>query len=115
MLYASLSGWERIVQLLIKNGADLNIVYRFNYTALTTAIKEGMFGGVHSKIVSSRDVKVAIKKETFWSFLGFDKVAHLLIQNGANVHTVGRFGSTALTWTAQKGNTFITFLSEFEI
>lgn len=40
---------------------------------------------------------------TFFS-LGYDKVAELLIQNGADVNIVGQHGSTALTWAAIKGN-----------
>lgn len=39
--------------------------------------------------------------------LGFDRVADLLIRNGADGNVVGQFGKTALIWAAQKGEQFI--------
>lgn len=35
--------------------------------------------------------------------LGFDEVAELLIQKGADVHVVGEYGQTALIYAAGKG------------
>lgn len=36
--------------------------------------------------------------------LGFDKVAELLIEKGADVNVVGQGGHTALNWAAYGGN-----------
>lgn len=44
------------------------------------------------------------------SLLGFDKVAELLIQNGADVSIVGQDGTTALTLASRKGKTHTSTL-----
>lgn len=46
-------------------------------------------------------------KKTTSSFLGFDKIAELLIQKGADVNVLGQFGRTALSWAATKGKIWI--------
>lgn len=44
-----------------------------------------------------------MKKNVRILFLGYDKVAELLIQKGADVNIVGDYGSTALIWAAENG------------
>lgn len=36
-------------------------------------------------------------------FKGFDKVAKLLVQKGADVNIVGDYGRTAIHWASEKG------------
>lgn len=40
--------------------------------------------------------------------IGFDKVAELLIQKGANFDIVGEYGYTALIWAAQNGEIYFS-------
>lgn len=50
--------------------------------------------------------RIALKKHCI-SFLGNnDKLAELLIQNGADVNVVNVHGDTALNWAAKKGEKF---------
>lgn len=44
-------------------------------------------------------------------FLGHDKIAELLIQNGANVTVVAQHGSAALIWAAIKGMVIRTYVA----
>lgn len=67
-------------------------------SALILAISSGD----HWKLVRSLCINVEIIRFVV-SFLGFDKVAELLIEKGADVHIVGQDGTTALTVASNKG------------
>lgn len=49
------------------------------------------------------------KNELYVFFLGFNKTAELLIQNGANVNFVGSNGDTALNHAAFNGEIILQF------
>ena len=73
--YAASNGKEKIGDLLIKNGTDVNAVDKKNgQTALHVASKKGK-----------------------------QKFANILIANGANADIVDDSGKTALHFAAQKG------------
>lgn len=85
------------MRLLIENKADLNIVNIYNHTALVVSI----FKGNHKTVESLNEM--IFEKNLHILFLGFDKIAELLIQSGADVHIVGQNGNTALIWAIYKG------------
>lgn len=47
--------------------------------------------------------EVFFEKKPIFIFLGFDKIAELLIENGADVNNVGGGGKTALMHAVSKG------------
>lgn len=47
--------------------------------------------------------KMSSKNNNAHPFLGFDQIAELLIQKGANINVVGSEGNTALIWAAKNG------------
>lgn len=91
------TGHEGIVRLLIGNGADVNLVDQYNSTALIVALQEGIHWTVVKSLCKSN------LQTTVSFFLGFDKIAEVLIQNGADVNARNNKGSTALTWAAETG------------
>lgn len=68
-------------------------------SALISAIIEGN----QTKNCGKNYEEVALKK-TKQFFSGYDEVAELLIQMGANVNTLGNRRNTALTLATEKGN-----------
>lgn len=50
-------------------------------------------------------MKRTFESDLTFPFLGFDEIAELLIEKGADTNVVGNSGSTALTWAAEKGMT----------
>lgn len=68
------TGQERIAELLIRKGADINVANDFGKTALHLAAQKG-----------------------------HDKIAELLVKHGANVHSLDSHGRTPLFWASFKG------------
>lgn len=89
------------MRLLIENRADVNIVDTLNRSALILALDGG---------ISSRDIFFYIHRKVFICknpiFVGFDKVAELLIQNGADANIRSLFSETALIYAAERGKSY---------
>lgn len=68
----------------------------YNNTALICAIKKGINTCTFSIIWNLSRNKTS-------PFLGFDKIAVLLIQGGADVNVVGQYGYTALNYAVDMG------------
>lgn len=97
-IWKLLSGHESTVRLLIGNGANVNIVNKFNNSALILAL----YKGIRWKNLWNCSLKDA-KKKTAIYFPGFENIAELLIRNGADVNVVGQHAYTALILAALNG------------
>lgn len=84
--------------MLVENGADVNIVNKYNNTALILAITKGD----QLKDVKSL-YKTSFQNKFYLLIQGFEKVAELLIQKGTNVNIVGVYGKTATVHATEKG------------
>lgn len=87
------TGHVGIVRLLIRSGMDVN-----TNNALLTAL---FYGKIIEKIVTIWCKKNV--EQNLVCFLGYSNTAEVLIESGANVDTVGRYGESPLTTAAAKG------------
>lgn len=88
-----------MIEMLIKNRADVNIRNKINDTALIIALN----GGINSwDTISSKHIQNFLC-EIFLNFLGFDRVAELLIQKRSDINIMGNRGKTALMSALEKG------------
>jgi len=109
---AAKNGHLEIVRLLIKNGADVNIVNKEKETALHLAAKNG-----HLEIVGLLIEKLLIEKgkvdtlnNNYITALhlaaknGHLEIVKLLIENGADVNVIGLYVNTAIYSALERGH-----------
>lgn len=94
------TGQESLVQLLIDNGADIKTVSILNSNALMSAIKGGEYNW---KFIKTFYSKYCFKNNASFFLIGFEKIAELLIQKGADVNVIADNGDSALIIAAYKG------------
>lgn len=92
-----IAGHEGAVRLLIENGINLNRVNNVNNSALILAINGGNLQRNYWSIL------IWCFSEIQFSSLGYDKIAELLIEKGADIDIVGNGGLTALSVAAGRG------------
>ncbi len=101
------SNYNRIIELLIKNNADLDARYEGN-TALIFASSRGFEKIVKKLIEKGADVNAVggmRKTALIWaSIQGYYKIAKILVENGANVNMRALYGETALLYAAKNGH-----------
>lgn len=93
------------MKLLVENGANVNVFNsdcsNDNNTALLVATSKGNYWKVLQAVCRSFNQRYHFT--TF--FIGYDKVAELLIQKGADVNFAGLYG-TSLIWAARNGKKY---------
>jgi ankyrin repeat protein len=91
-----------IATMLIERGADVNATNRFGWTALLLALKEGRADVVEALLRASADVHKAVKNgDAPLTMAASVPIAKMLIERGAEVNAVNRFGQTALFCAAR--------------
>lgn len=91
-------GHQGIVELLIKNGADVNNKNNYDYTPLISAAKNGNFQIRDNKITK----EIQIVKTNIC--LGHQEIVKLLVENGADVNAKRKNNDASLIWAASKSN-----------
>lgn len=103
--FASLfsTGEEKIVQLLIDRGANINARNEYNDTALIHAAN---LGNIHLfLIVLFQDIRLTY----YWCLLGYEPTVQVLIERGADVNVTNTLGNSALLLAAVKGQNRFRF------
>lgn len=101
---------EEVVQLLIKNGANINAIEQ--KIGSTPLISAAMKGTIRIHIWRNANEKKTYQSNQLLSFhflitwSGLTNYAKILIKNGANISHTDVDGNTALHWAAQSGALF---------
>lgn len=89
-----------MTELLIKHGANVNALDADNDTPLHWAAQHGNLLSYVFIFIET----ILFIETSFYSALETDKVADVLIKNGANVSAVNNIGWTPLHYCASNGN-----------
>ena len=107
-LFVAGIGYTKIVEALIRAGADVNAVNRDEKTALIFAASKGSVEAVKALIRAGADVNAVNKDEKtalmFATSKGYVEAVKALIEAGADVNAVDKYGNTALMFATIKGS-----------
>lgn len=95
MVELFLSATEKVAEILIRNGANVNSANYSGWTVLHSAVNRGEF-----KTFRINRVKTTWKN---LFFAGRKKITELLWRSGAFVNAVDMYGETPLHWTIVNG------------
>jgi len=108
LLAASTFGHEKVVQLLLDNGADVNVRYTSYGSALHAAALSGSEKVVQLLLDNGANVnaQAGIREGALHaaSTNGYGKVVHLLLENGADVNAKGGEYGNALQAASRQGH-----------
>ncbi|KAL8815302.1 MAG: hypothetical protein Q9191_008471, partial [Dirinaria sp. TL-2023a] len=100
-------GHEKIVQLLLDHGANVNAISKFGGTALHVASVRGFEKIVQLLLNHGANVNAISKYDDtalhVASLRGFEKIVQLLLDHGANVNAISKYDDTALHVASEKG------------
>lgn len=102
-------GHEKIVEYLIRQGADVNAVYGVNSVERHTLLHSANFSMQYISILYSFLEVVIIYLKIVLLHSGNENMIDILIKNGANVHAVDEFQNTPLYAAAFSGRNFFNF------
>lgn len=95
--YCNQLGNEKIVELLIQKGANIDLKGYEGGSALHTAVSKG-------KIYSFIKHDHNLTDESIFPQPGFGQIVDFLLQNGSDVKLVNSYGETPLHGAVRKGN-----------
>ncbi|MED4752797.1 ankyrin repeat domain-containing protein [Brevibacillus choshinensis] len=116
-LFGCVNGKLELVKLMIKANTNVELVTRFGGVGITPASEKGHVEIVH-ELLTTTDINVNHTNTCGWTPLieaiilndGGERqqtIIKMLIEHGANVHMVDKYGVTPLTLARQKGYTEI--------
>ena len=96
------------IEVLIQQGADVNVQNIFGATALIEATCNGLKEVAEVLLEGGADVNVKSKTGDtaliIASYCGHKEVAEVLLEGGADMNHKDKYGNTALLWAAYKGS-----------
>lgn len=92
-------GNEKIANLLIKSGANVNLRDKYGCTPLH---RTGEYGNLQIFIL---EWNFRVYKKCFMVHLGYVEIAEMLLENGADRNIRDNYGTTALGWARSKRKT----------
>lgn len=114
--FTSIGGQIAVVELLIKNGADVNAKNEFEFTPLHFAAEKEHENITEFLIKSGADInaKNKLSGNTALHLAKHEKIAKLLVENGADINAKSQQGFTPLHIATFGGQfTLICFLFLF--
>lgn len=102
LMHAAYRGHMDIIDMLLKNGVDINKKDNLERTALVYAIEWGQTEAV--EFLLSEDAEIDAQALILACFQGYDDITNLLINECTDVNMVGFGGNTALMILAKEGN-----------
>ena len=109
---AAIQGYDDAVEVLIRDGADVNAVDECNETPIHCAAENGHVDVAKVLIQNGADVNAVDENNRtplhFAAENGHVDVAKVLIQNGVDVHAVDKDKQTALHSAAEYGHVDVT-------
>lgn len=100
----SFVGFEKIVQILIEKGANVNGMNNDGSSALSFAADEGSVVNVFNCNKKPIFLIKYWNKRVQFDDAGHEAVVRLLVQNGAQVNTSNKHNDAALNLALNKGN-----------